>query len=157
MCRSGVSWMYNKWPLAGVIAAVLLAAGPLLAATVHVPPARSAPKRIYKVDSVIATLTAGHLFITAKGAVHSGGWKGAMLKLVRSPSDPRTIVVDFLATPPPANAPVIQGLLPISANVVVPMRRGVVTVRAAADANEMTTQILKQEAPDELPLRRLRP
>lgn len=157
MYRSGVSSMFKGWLLAGVIATALLAANALQAASVHVATTRPVPKRIYKVDSVIATLTAGRLFITAKGAVHSGGWKSAVLRLVRSPSDPHTIVVDFLATPPLPNAPVIQGLLPISANVVVPWRRGVVTVRAAADANEMTTQILKQQAPEELPLRRLRP
>jgi hypothetical protein len=129
--------------IAALTIAALLAMTAARAAPVHAVPVRVLPKRVYKVDSVIATLADGKLSIAVKGAVQSGGWKGAVLKLVRSPADPHTIVVDFLATPPPPNAPVIQGLLPISAATVVPMRKGIVTVRAAADANDMTTQILK--------------
>lgn len=132
--------MFRNWT-AGLAGAALLAAGSIVTAA---PRHQSlAPKLIYKVDSVIATLAHGRLSIEAKGAVPSGGWKAATLKLVRAPADPHTIVVDFLATPPPSGAPVIQGMLPVSANLTVPMRRGVVTVRAVSDANEMTTQILK--------------
>ncbi len=100
-------------------------------------------KLIYKVDSVIATIHQQRIVIQAKGAVLSGGWKDAKLRVVRSPADPHALVVDFEATPPPANASVVQGLLPVSANTVVPMRKGVVTVRVVTDANEMTSQILK--------------
>jgi hypothetical protein len=125
---------------AGAVLAVLVAAASVWAAT---RPAVMAPKLVYKVDSVIATLSRGLLSIQVKGAVPSGGWKAAKLRLVHSPADPHTIVVDFLAVPPPPDAAVIKGQLPVSANTVVPMRRGVVTVRAVSDANEMTTQILK--------------
>ena len=106
-------------------------------------PIGATDKLIYKVDSVIATVANGRVSIQAKGAVTSGGWKEVKLKLIRSPTDPHTIVVDFVALAPNANAPVIHGLLPVGANTVVPMRSGVVTVRVVSDANEMTTQILK--------------
>ncbi len=113
----------------------------LLAAAVPARAANPAPKLVYKIDSVIATVARGHVTIQVKGAVRSGGWKAPRLKLMRS--DPHSIVVSFLASPPRPGAPVIQGLLPISANLVAPMRKGVVSVRAVSDANEMTTQILK--------------
>ena len=100
-------------------------------------------KLIYKIDGIIATVSHQIIHIQAKGAVPSGGWKGARLKLVRSPADPHVVVVDFLATPPSATLRVIQGLLPVSANMLVPMRRGVVTVRVVSNANEITSQILK--------------
>jgi|ERR1051326_2683257 hypothetical protein len=121
-------------------------AGALLAASAAAAPARPhapQPERpVYKVDSVIATLTKGKILVQVKGAVSSGGWKNVRLRLKRSPADPHTLVVDFLATPPAPDAPVIQALLPVGAQTVLPYRKGVVAVRAAADANEMTAQIL---------------
>ena len=119
-----------------VVAASVMLAAPVQAA---VPP----EKLVYKIDSIIATVARGRVSIEAKGAVPSGGWKAAKLKLVRAPADPHAIVVDFVAQPPAPGVPVIQGLLPVSAHLVLPMRRGAVTVRAVSDANEMTTQILK--------------
>jgi hypothetical protein len=131
--------MFRRGIFKNAACALLVAAG----CSTPVQSASVAPKLVYKVDSVIATLARGRLSIQVRGAVRSGGWKAAKLKLVRSPADPHTIVIDFLALPPPVGAPVIQGLLPVNANLVVPMRRGIVTVRAVSDANEMTTQILK--------------
>lgn len=122
--------------------ALTIAASFALAAPAHA--VGGVDKLVYKIDSVIATVAHSHVSIAVRGAVLSGGWKTAKLKLIRSPADPHTIVVDFVALSPPAGTPVIQGLLPVSANAVVPMRRGVVTVRVVSDANEMTTQILKQ-------------
>ena len=121
--------------------AVLLAAlwcMPALAAE------RSGGERlVYKIDSIIATVSHQQILIEVRGAVPSGGWKGAKLRLVHSPADPHVVVVDFLATPPAGTRRVIQGLLPVSAKTVAPWRRGVVSVRAVSSANEMTTQILK--------------
>lgn len=102
----------------------------------------AAEKLVYKTDSVIATISHGRIAITVKGAVPTGGWKKPRLKLARSP-DPKTVVVDFVAQPPPANAVVLQALLPVAASLTVPLRRKVVAVKVVADANEMTTQILK--------------
>src|SRR6185437_6176520 len=122
-----------------------IAASFLIAASLAMPAGAAAPadKLIYKIDSVIATMAHGRISIEAKGAVTSGGWKAVKLKLVRSPADPHTVVVDFVAQPPPANEAVIQGLLPVSAGMVVAARKGVVAVRAVSEANEMTSQILK--------------
>ena len=100
-----------------------------------------AEKLVYKIDSVIATATHGKVFIQVKGAVPSGGWKDVKLKLMRA--DPHAIVVDFVARPPSPGAAVIRGLLPVSADTVVALRRGAAMVRVVSDANEMTTQILK--------------
>jgi hypothetical protein len=113
-------------------------------------PIGAADRLIYKVDSVIATVANGRVSIQAKGAVTSGGWKEVRLKVAHYPVDPHTIVVDFVALAPAANARVIQGLLPVGANIVLPMHSGVVTVRVISDANEMTTQILKTVQPPRL-------
>jgi hypothetical protein len=113
-------------------------------------PIGAADKLIYKVDSVVATVMDGRVLIQAKGAVTSGGWKEVRLKIAHYPVDPHTITVDFVALAPAANAPVIHGLLPVDANIVVPMHSGVVTVRVVSDANEMTTQILKTAQPPRL-------
>ena len=117
----------------------------LLAAMLCTPAlaAGGGEKLVYKIDSVIATISHQRILIQVRGAVPSGGWKGAKLRVMRVPTDPHAVVVNFVATAPPANVPVIQGLLPVSANIIVPLRRGVVTVRAVSSANEMTTQILK--------------
>ena len=123
--------------------ALLVAAGFLLAAPANA--ASVADKLVYKIDSVIATLA-------PQPCGDPGQRRGHIRRLEGRPSFVRSC-----ARPPipyhcgrfsghrlrPRRQAVIQGLLPVSANVVVPMRRGVVSVRAAADANEMTTQILK--------------
>ena len=100
-------------------------------------------KLVYKIDSIIATIRNQRIMIQVKGAVPSGGWRAARLRLVRSPAEPHTVGVTFVAIAPPVGMPVIHGLLPVGANAIVPMRRGVVTVRAVSSANEMTTQILR--------------
>ena len=100
-----------------------------------------AEKLVYKIDSVIATVTHSHILIQVKGAVPSGGWKDAKLKLMHG--DAHTVVVELVARPPQTGAPVIQGMLPVSASLTAPMRHGIVSVRAVSDANEMTAQILK--------------
>jgi hypothetical protein len=101
-----------------------------------------APKPVLRIDSLIATETAGNLTIEAKGAVSSGGWRGAMLKTVKS-NDAHTIVVQFLATPPPPDQVVVMVLLPVSASTTIKMRKSVVSVRGVSGSNEITTQILK--------------
>ncbi len=100
------------------------------------------PKLISRIDSLIATEAGGNVTIEAKGAVSSGGWRGAILKPVKA-SDPHAIVVEFLAIPPPPTEAVIMVLLPVSARTTVRMRKGVVSVRAESATNQITTQILK--------------
>lgn len=101
-----------------------------------------APQPVVRIDSLIATEANGVLVIQAKGAVGSGGWRGAMLKQVKSP-DAHIVVVQFLATPPLPGKAVIPGLLPVSASTTIRIRGGIVTVRALSGSNEITTEILK--------------
>ena len=114
------------------IAAVCL----LLAAT----PAFAAEKRVHKIDSLIATLKGRELQLQASGAVETGGWKNARFKLVHD--DGHLVTVEFVALPPPVGMTVIEGLVPVSATADVKVRPGVVSVRAIADINEITTQVL---------------
>ena len=47
------------------------------------------------------------------------------------------------ATPPPPDQAVVPGLVPVSATLTVKARKGLVSVRAVAAANDITTQILR--------------
>ena len=116
----------------------------LLALPVCAMAAPVAPdKPVARIDSLTATLRKGRVVIQAKGAVMGGGWSHVSLKVVKTGSDPHTLVVEFVGLPPPANEAVIPGLVPVAASLTVPNRRGIVAVRAVSDANEITTQILK--------------
>jgi hypothetical protein len=102
------------------------------------------PRPIARIDSLMATLAKGVVVIQAKGAVNSGGWRQGRLRPVKSTAaDVRTIVVEFVATPPAPTQAVVEGLIPIAAATTLHMRRGVVSVRVMSDSNEITTQILK--------------
>lgn len=102
-------------------------------------PALAADKRIYKIDSVIATQKGNMLTIQAKGAVQSGGWTKPRLHVIRK--DDKSLVVEFLAAPPPPGMVVIEAMVPVSASTQV-RAHGVAAVNALAEANEMTSQIL---------------
>jgi hypothetical protein len=103
--------------------------------------ALAAEKHVYRLDSVVATAVPGGIRIEARGAVQGGGWSHARLKLTHS--DAKTLVVEFLAQPPAAGTVVITGLLPVSAQATVKAGHGVTSVRAVADANEVTAQVLR--------------
>ncbi len=124
-----------------IFLAILLVAAPELgnAATAVVD------KPVARIDGLIATAKGSRIMVQAKGAVMGGGWKHAMLRLVKStlPADAHTLVVEFVAEPPPSNEAVIPGLLPVTATITLRRRRGVVSVRAVSAINEITTQILK--------------
>ena len=139
---------------------IALLAGPAQAAT-PAPPKPVAPHRqaakpkavtppkpaveqrlVARIDNLIATEDKNNVLIQARGAVASGGWREARLRAVKA-DDPRTIVVEFVATPPAATQAVIEGLLPIHASTSVRLRRGVVSVRVVSGSNEITSQILK--------------
>ena len=110
----------------------------LLALTL--PALAALEKRIWRVDSVIATMAGGVVTIEAKGAVMGGGWNHPRLKL--NHGDGHTMVVEFLAQPPASGAAVITGLLPVTAKATIRAGPGAVTVKAMAEANEVTAQIL---------------
>ena len=118
----------------------------ILALPVRVPAApTAADKPVARIDGLIATAKGGHIVIEAKGAVLGGGWTHVALKPMKPnlPADAHTIVVEFVGQPPPANEPVIPGLLPVAASLTLKSRTGTVAVRAISAANEITTQILK--------------
>jgi hypothetical protein len=97
-------------------------------------------KRVWRVDSVIATETGDMVRIDVKGAVQGGGWHHARLKAGRG--DAHSLVLEFLAQPPAAGATVISGLLPVSASMTLRAGRGMVAVRVMGEANDVTAQIL---------------
>jgi hypothetical protein len=123
------------------LVAMMLAAAPLQAAEKPLP---VQPRLVVRIDSLIATAAKGSVVIQARGAVGSGGWRTAKLRILKTaPADAHTIVVEFVAVPPSPNQAVIEGLLPVVANATLPMRRGIFSVRAVSGSNEITTQILK--------------
>jgi hypothetical protein len=140
----------SRLSLAGIFSVSLLFAAlafssVAVAAKRHAAPAPSqgtpTDRRIYKVDSVVATVKGRVLVIEAKGAVRSGGWQNGRLHRIHA-SQPDTVAVEFVATPPSPDMTVIEGLVPISASLKLPAARKLSAVRAAAEANEVTSQIL---------------
>lgn len=104
-------------------------------------PAFAADKRVYKIDSLIATQKKGRITVQVNGAVQSGGWKNPRLHVIARDNN-RTLTVEFLATPPPPGMVVIDALLPVTVSADF-KAAGNTAVKVVADANEMTTQILK--------------
>lgn len=100
---------------------------------------------VARIDELVATVKGSRIVVQAHGAVMGGGWKHPTLKPVKSTQsqDAHTIVLEFVAQPPPSNEAVIPGLLPVKATIKLRRRRGVVSVRAISGVNEITTQILK--------------
>ncbi|HET7083313.1 MAG TPA: hypothetical protein VFI23_00970 [Rhizomicrobium sp.] len=101
-------------------------------------PAFAGEKRVFRIDSLIASQKDGVIQLQAKGAVPGGGWSKPRLHVMHG--DGRTITVEFLATPPPAGMTVIEGLVPVAASVDVKGRAS--SVHVLADENEMTSQVL---------------
>lgn len=121
----------------------------LMAMLAALPVRAAAPvltdKPVARIDGLIAAIKGRNVVIQARGAVTGGGWKKPALRPVKStlPGDAHTIVVEFVAQPPPSNLAVIPGLMPVTATVTVRSRKGIISVRAVSAVNEITTQILK--------------
>ena len=103
-------------------------------------PAFAADKRVYKIDSLIASLKRGVITVQASGAVQSGGWTRPHLHVLHN--DGHTITVEFLAAPPPPGMTVIEAIVPVTATTQIKSRGHIVSVLAIADANEITAQLL---------------
>jgi hypothetical protein len=103
------------------------------------PPAMAADKRVLRIDNLIATQKGGEVVLQAKGAVPTGGWTRPRLHLIHN--DGRVMTVEFLATPPPPEMTVIDGLVPVAATARI--RGHAETVHVQADANEITSQVLR--------------
>jgi len=114
---------------------LLLPAGAFAAAPVEKPVAR--------VDSITTSGGDGTLIIHVTGAVPGGGWKGVHLRAVRPHIPPGVYVVELVGKPPPDGTPVIEGLIPVSAELTVHgLRNKMGAVRVSSQSNEITTQVL---------------
>jgi hypothetical protein len=102
-------------------------------------PALAADKRVFRIDSLIATQKGGEITIQVKGAVQSGGWTRPRLHVMHN--DGRVMRVEFLATPPPPEMTVIDGLVPVTAKAQ--FRGHPESVHVQGDANEITSQVLR--------------
>lgn len=121
-----------------VPAKTMLAACVLLGATLH--PALAADKRVYKIDSLIASLKRGVITLQASGAVQTGGWSKPHLHVLHN--DGHTITLEFLASAPPPGMTVIEAIVPVTATAQIRSRGHIASVRAIAEANEITAQVL---------------
>ncbi len=121
-----------------MLAKILLAASFLLCGS----PALAADKRVYKIDSLIATQKNGRITVQANGAVQSGGWNNPRLHAI--PRDNGRTSRSNLSAPYPArHVGQIDGLPSVTVSAESSKAAGITAVRVVADANEMTTQILK--------------
>jgi hypothetical protein len=111
----------------------------LVAALVCASPALAADKRVFRIDSLIATQKDGGILVQAKGAVQTGGWTKPRLHVLHD--DGHTITVEFLAAPPPPGMTVIEALVPVTASVAIKGRAA--SVHVLADENEITSQVLR--------------
>ena len=102
-------------------------------------PAMAADKRVLRIDSLIASQKGGEVILQAKGAVPTGGWSKPRLRVVHN--DGRVMTVEFLATPPPPEMTVIDGLVPVAAKAEI--RGHAESVHVQADINEITSQVLR--------------
>jgi hypothetical protein len=112
----------------------LLAAFLLLAA-----PACAGEKRVFRIDSLIATQKNGVIQLQAKGAVQTGGWTKPRLHVMHG--DGHILTVEFLASAPPPGMTVIDVVVPVEATAEIKGRA--TSVHVLADENEMTSQVLR--------------
>ena len=111
----------------------------VLAMLLCATPALAAEKRVFRIDSLIASQKDGVILLQAKGAVPTGGWTKPRLHVMHG--DGHTITIEFLATAPPPGMTVIDALVPMTANLEVKGRA--TSVHVLADENEMTSQVLR--------------
>jgi hypothetical protein len=109
-----------------------------LAVLLLATPALAADRRVFRVDSLIATQKDGTMLVQAKGAVQTGGWTKAHLHVMHN--DGHTVTLEFLAAPPPPGMTVIDALVPVTASLALKGRAG--SVHVLAEENEITSQVL---------------
>jgi hypothetical protein len=104
--------------------------------------AAASQKPIYKVDSVAASIHGNKLTIIAAGAVATGGWNKARLRLKPHKPEAETLEYEFVATPPSPAAMVVQVLIPVTATFVTKLPPyGVTQIKVDADSNSTTVEI----------------
>jgi len=103
----------------------------------------AAPKLIQRVDTVSVSIDHNQLVVTANGAVNSGGWTSPHLQHKPSPTaESNTDEFEFVATPPPSDAAVVQALIPVavSGRFALP-HYGAVQVKILAESNSVTAPL----------------
>ena len=111
----------------------------LIALSLVAGPASATEKRVFRIDSLIATQKDGNIILQAKGAVPTGGWTKPRLHVVHG--DGHTLTVEFLATTPPPGMTVIDAVVPVTASAEI--KGHALSVHVLADENEMTSQVLR--------------
>jgi hypothetical protein len=97
---------------------------------------------IYRVDRVSAIVDNGKLIVDASGAVASGGWSHARLRVKPSAPEAPVLEMEFIANPPSPKKVVIQTTLPVKAQLKAGLPHyGTVAVSVVAETNEITAQI----------------
>jgi hypothetical protein len=121
----------------------ILAAAALLATASPGVAAAAGLRPIFKVDSAAATISGNRMTIIASGAVPTGGWGKARLRL-KPGHKPETsqLEFEFLAVPPPANEAVIQALVPVTVTLTMHLPPYAVTqIRVDAQTNSAVAGI----------------
>ncbi|HEY2035210.1 MAG TPA: hypothetical protein VGH02_16130 [Rhizomicrobium sp.] len=123
---------------------ILIASG-FLAAAYAGSAAAAGPKPIYKVDSVAASIQDNKLTIIAAGAVSTGGWSKARLRLKPGHKpEADTLEYEFVATPPAPDAMVVQALIPVSATLTTKLPPyGVTQIKVDTETNSATAEITR--------------
>lgn len=104
--------------------------------------AAAGPKPIYKVDSVAASIQGRKLTVIAAGAVSTGGWSKARLRLKPHKPEADTLEYELVAMPPAPDAMVVQALIPVSATLVTKLPPyGVTKIKVDAETNSTTADI----------------
>lgn len=119
-------------PVFLLLAALAMFASPL-------PASAASEKRIFRIDSLIASQKGGIIELKARGAVLTGGWSRPRLHVLHQ--DSKVVTVEFLATPPPSDMTVIEALVPVAA--AVEFKGRATSVHLLADQNEVTSEILR--------------
>ena len=98
----------------------------------------AADRRVFRIDSLIATQKDGVILVQAKGAVQTGGWTKPHLHVMHN--DGHTVMVEFLAA---AAAAGHDGDRRPGAGDGLLALKGRAAVHVLADENEITTQVLR--------------
>jgi hypothetical protein len=124
-------------------AAIILTALVLAVAANGGADAAAGFKPIYKVDSAAASIRGDRMTIIASGAVSTGGWSKARLR-VKPGHTPETheLEFEFVAVPPPADETVIQALVPVTVSLTTKLPPYAVTqIRVNTQTNSTTATI----------------
>lgn len=104
--------------------------------------AAASQKLVYKVDSVVASIQHHKLTIIAAGAVSTGGWNNARLRLKSHKPEGNVLEYELVATPPAPDAIVVQALIPVRATLSTKLPPyGVTQIKVDTETNSEVSDI----------------